>query len=139
MDKVAIKVKTAAPKTEKTKTEKQVKKTSLHVKSGGSSIIYRGDNLPFICDKTDNAVKWLHDNGYKEEEIEIVGEKPEVWDSIFSPSQPVIAPEPAAEPVETPIAPISAPANPEAFVDKIINTASSPSQQPRPQGAWLKQ
>lgn len=106
---------------------KKVYKISLHVKSRGSSIIYRGDNLPFICDKTDNAVKWLVDKGYKEEDIELVGEKPSIWDSIFSPPpppQPVIAPEPVA----THAAPISAPANPEAFVDKIINTASSPSE-----------
>jgi hypothetical protein len=68
-------------------------KISFHTVSGGSSIIYRKDGLPFIIDRTDNAVKWLIDNGYKEKDIEIIGEKPVIWDDLFSPPKP-IEPEP---------------------------------------------
>ena len=103
------------------KAEKKVYKISLDVRSG-SSVIYRHDGMPFICDTTDNSVKWLHDKGYKEAGIEIIGEKPAIWDSIFSP--PVVASVVAQETV----APVSAPADPEAFVDNVINTASSPSE-----------
>jgi hypothetical protein len=98
--------------------EKKIYKISLDIRSGGSSIIYRHDGFPFICDTTDNSVKWLHDKGYKEADIEIIGEKPAIWDSIFSP--PVVAQEPEAV--------VPAPADPNAFVDKITNTASSPSE-----------
>ena len=59
-------------------------KISLVVK-GGFSIIFRNNGMPFIIDKTDNAVTWLVTNGYKEKEIEIIGEKPVIWDALFSP------------------------------------------------------
>ena len=71
-------------KTDAKKEEPKVKKpVSIHIK-GASSIIYRV-GLPFIMDKTENAVKWLADKGYKEKDIELVGEKPASWDSFFSP------------------------------------------------------
>jgi hypothetical protein len=92
-NKVETKLKTEKPKTEKPKIRFQVN-------AGGSSIIYRNDGLPFIIDKTNNAIKWIADKGYKEKEIEIIGEKPAEWDAIFSPPPPVIAPEPIVAPAE---------------------------------------
>lgn len=62
--------------------EKKISKIRLHV-HGEKSTIYRNDGLPFIDDKTDAAVKWLNDNGFKKEDIEIVGKKPEIWDIIY--------------------------------------------------------
>jgi hypothetical protein len=71
-------------KTDAKKEEPKAKKpVSLHTK-GESSIIYR-EGLPFIMDKTENAVKWLAEKGYKEKDIELVGEKPTSWDSTFLP------------------------------------------------------
>ena len=76
--------KTETKNTDSKKEEPKVKKpVSLHIK-GASSIIYR-EGLPFIMDKTENAVKWLADKGYKEKDIELVGEKPATWDDAFSP------------------------------------------------------
>jgi len=40
-------------------------------------------NLPSIIDKTTNLVKWLRDCGCKEEDIEIVGDKPDCWGDFF--------------------------------------------------------
>jgi hypothetical protein len=68
-------------------------KISLQIYSGGSSMIFdRKDGLPFIIDKTDNAVRWLIANGYKEKDIKIIGEKPAIWDELFSP--PILPVEP---------------------------------------------
>jgi len=47
--------------------------------------IYR-EGLPFISDKIEKSVKWLNENGYKSEEIEIVGNKPECWNIIYPSS-----------------------------------------------------
>ena len=55
-------------------------------------------------------MRWLHAKGYKEADIEIIGEKPAIWDAIFSP--PVVAQEP--------VAPILAPADPIALVDEVV-------------------
>jgi MoaA/NifB/PqqE/SkfB family radical SAM enzyme len=75
----------AAKKETEKEIKKIVKKISFHVKSS-SSIIYRNNTgLPFIIDKTENAIKWLIDNGIKQDDIEIIGEKPDIWDSMFSP------------------------------------------------------
>ena len=62
-------------------------KVKLKVHSQTSSTIIRPD-LPMITDKTVDAVKWLADKGYKEEEIEIAGEKPSNWDVVFKPEEP---------------------------------------------------
>ena len=53
---------------------------------GGTATIFR-DRMPYIEDKTDEAVKWLGANGYKESEIEIIGDKPAIWDTVYP--QPV--------------------------------------------------
>lgn len=76
-------------KTETKKEEPKVKKPVTFQVKGGSSIIYRNDGSPFIVEETGRAVKWLVDKGYKEKDIEIVGEKPAVWDAAFSPPCPI--------------------------------------------------
>ena len=68
-------------------------KVDFQVKSEDSSIIYRKDGLPFIIDKTDKAIKWLIANDFKEKDIQIIGEKPAIWDDLFSPPKS-IEPEP---------------------------------------------
>jgi len=70
------------PKAKKVEEEKRAYKVRLRVQ-GENSTIFR-DRMPFIDDKTNEAVKWLAANGYKESEIEIIGEKPAVWDTVFS-------------------------------------------------------
>jgi hypothetical protein len=72
------------------KVEVKVYKVRLRV-HGATATICR-DRLPFIEDKTDEAVKWLAAHGYKEGEIEIIGEKPAVWDTVYP--QPVKEPAP---------------------------------------------
>jgi hypothetical protein len=49
----------------------------------GISIIERGNKLPDIYDKTPNAVEWLKANGYAVKDIELIGDKPANWDSVF--------------------------------------------------------
>jgi hypothetical protein len=50
---------------------------------GNLSTIYR-PGLPFIHDKVDSAIHWLKKEGYKSEEINVIGEKPSLWNEIFS-------------------------------------------------------
>jgi len=76
----------------KAKTEEKVKASSkvrLRVHSSGTSTIYRNDGLPSIDDKTDKAIQWLFDKGYKAEEVEIIGEKPACWEAVFAPPKAV--------------------------------------------------
>ena len=77
----------------KVEPEKKAYKVRLRV-YGANATICR-DRLPFIEDKTDEVVKWLAAHDYKEEEIEIIGEKPAIWDTVF--------PQPVKEPMATPI------------------------------------
>jgi hypothetical protein len=68
--------------------ETTAKKTKIRIEfRSGSAIIYRKEKLPFLSDKEENSIKWLKENGYKPEEIEIVGNKPLCWDEIFSLSK----------------------------------------------------
>jgi len=86
-----------------------VKKTttvSLHVGIHGSSTIVRSEGLPMIGDKTERAVEWLAAQGFKPNDIELVGEKPANWDAVFEiapPAPPVEKTEPVAEPVAEPV------------------------------------
>jgi hypothetical protein len=61
-------------------------KVKLEIKKGYSTIT-RGNGLPLIDDQTDKAVKWLAKKEYKPEEIEIIGEKPSIWDTVFNISK----------------------------------------------------
>ena len=49
-----------------------------------SAKIYR-PNMPYIIDNKEAAVRWLAEKGFKAEEIEVVGEKPVNWDTVFPP------------------------------------------------------
>jgi hypothetical protein len=80
--------------------EKPTFKVRLRVDDRGHSTIIRNEGLPFIEDKTDKAVIWLAANGFKENEIEIIGKKPACWDAVFSP--PVV--EATVEAPEAPVA-----------------------------------
>ena len=78
------------------KVEAKVYKVRLRV-HGATATICR-DRLPFIDDKTDEAVTWLAAQGYKEAEIEIIGEKPAIWETIY--------PQPVKEPEAVTVAPV---------------------------------
>jgi hypothetical protein len=69
---------------EKTVIENSKFKVQIRVSTDGTSTVIRRD-LPFIIDKTDKSVAWLVAQGFKESEIEIIGEKPANWDAIFNP------------------------------------------------------
>lgn len=73
---------------------KPTSKARLKVHSQTSATIFRNDGLPAITDKTEQTVTWLAANGFKVNEIELIGEKPSNWDAVFAP-----AIEPVAEPV----------------------------------------
>jgi len=79
-----------------------VKKTttvSLHVGIHGSSTIVRSEGLPMIGDRTDKAVEWLAAQGFKPNDIELVGEKPANWDAVFEIAPPVENDVPVVKPV----------------------------------------
>ena len=63
-------------------------KAQICVAVDGTSTIFR-PNLPFIVDKTEASVTWLKQNGFKESEIEIVGEKLANWDAVFNPAKKI--------------------------------------------------
>ena len=67
--------------TAKVETEKKTYKVRFKI-FGTKATIYR-DCMPYIEDRTDDAVKWLADHGYKESDIEIVGKKPAIWDTFY--------------------------------------------------------
>lgn len=100
MTTLETKAPTASKKIEK--VEKPVYKIRLKVHSQEKSTIFRNDGFPFIDDKTENAVKWLADKGYKPEEIEILGEKPAIWEIVY-PKPVVEAPIVEVPTVEAPI------------------------------------
>jgi len=69
---------------EKSVIETSKFKVQIRVSSDGTSTVIRKE-LPFIVDKTDKSVAWLVAQGFKESEIEIIGEKPANWDALFNP------------------------------------------------------
>lgn len=72
------------------KEKVETKKFNVRIKiNGNSSCIFR-TGMPFIEDETNNSICWLKANGYKPEEIEIIGEKPECWNSVFPPAEPTL-------------------------------------------------
>jgi hypothetical protein len=70
---------TKAPKVEAVSKKFKV---TLQVKNGYSTIVREG--LPRIDDNTEQAVEWLAKKEYKLEDIELIGEKPSNWDSVFN-------------------------------------------------------
>jgi hypothetical protein len=75
-------------KAEKDATPKKTFKVSIEIKGESSTIIR--ENLPFICDKTDKSLEWLASKGYKEEEIEVIGNKPSNWTEFFKQPEQVV-------------------------------------------------
>ena len=97
-----------------------VKKTTtvtLQVGAAGMSIIERGNGLPFISDRTEKTVEWLKAKGYKVSDIELIGEKPSNWDTVWeiTPADPVV---PEEQP--TLVDPIANPANPAAVLTEVL-------------------
>jgi len=75
------------PKAEKVAAK--VYKARLRINSQDSATIFRGNGLPYIDDKVDAAVTWLAANGFKADEIEIIGEKPAIWNTVYPTEVPV--------------------------------------------------
>jgi len=63
--------------------EKKTTKVSLYVGTYGSSTIVREDRMPQIMDKTEKTVEWLKAKGYEVKDIELIGDKPANWNSVF--------------------------------------------------------
>jgi hypothetical protein len=85
---------TAKVETKTKGEEKKVYKVRLRI-FGTKAVIFR-DLMPSIEDKTEEAVKWLAAHDYKESDIEIIGEKPAIWDTVY--------PQPVKEPEANPVA-----------------------------------
>ena len=72
---------------------KKVYKISIQFNySDGKSRIYRKD-LPDLIDLTVSSVAWLKAHDFKMEDIEIIGDKPECWETYY--------PAPVVEPAAT--------------------------------------
>jgi hypothetical protein len=70
-------------KTVKTETPKSKFKAKVEFQmNGNTATVYRPE-MPFIVDRTEKVAPWLKNQGFKAEEIEIIGEKPAGWDEMF--------------------------------------------------------
>jgi hypothetical protein len=81
---------------------KKTTKVSLYVGPSGTSTIVRSDGMPQIIDKTEKNVEWLAAKGFKPVDIELVGEKPANWDTVFEIApvvDPVVVPAAVQEPL----------------------------------------
>ena len=116
-------------KKEEKKVVKVVKTTTVTLRTGCGYVdvsrIERDGGWPTITDKTEKAVVWLKANGYKVTDVELIGEKPVNWDTVWeiAPVEPVVVvPEAPSAPEEQPalIAPIADPADVTAVVPEII-------------------
>ena len=85
-------VKKDAKKSEEKTIVKKKGNISFRSYPDGTSMITRND-LPSLIDTTEKSVQWVMDHGFKETEIEFIGEKPA---SLFPVAVVVPAPEPAA-------------------------------------------
>jgi len=104
-----------------------VKKTTtvtLQVGAAGMSIIERGNGLPFISDRTEKTVEWFKAKGYKVTDVELIGEKPSNWDTVWeiAPADPVV---PEEQP--TLVDPIADPANPTAVLTEVVSDETAPA------------
>lgn len=97
-----------------------VKTTTVTLRTGWGYVdvsrIERDGGWPTITDKTSHAVEWLKAHGYKVTDIELIGEKPANWDTVWE-----IAP---VVPVEVVVAPI-VPTEPPALIDPIVAPADA--------------
>jgi len=116
-------------KKEEKKVVKVVKTTTVTLRTGwgyaDTARIERDGDWPTITDKTEKAVAWLKAKGYKVSDIELIGEKPVNWDTVWeiAPVEPVVVvPEAPSAPEEQPtlIDPIADPADATAIVTEVI-------------------
>ena len=75
-------------KAKEVSTKKKTTTVSLYVTNYGSSTIVRSGGMPMIIDQTDKALEWLKAHEYKASDIEIIGEKPSCWDTIYPSEEP---------------------------------------------------
>jgi hypothetical protein len=77
---------------------KKVFKISILFYSDDTARIIRKD-LPALIDKTEKSVEWLETHDFKEEDIEIIGDKPDCWKTYYPTpvSAPVVEPIPLVE------------------------------------------
>ena len=90
-----FKIETKKP-TEKKAAPKKVYPISIEFYTDGKSKIIRKD-LPMLIDKTDKSIAWLKANNFKEGDIEIIGNKPDCWETYYP--APVVEPAPMVEKV----------------------------------------
>jgi len=116
-------------KKEEKKVVKVVKTTIVTLRTGWGyadvSRIERDGGWPTITDKTESAVEWLKAKGYKVTDVDLIGEKPANWDTVWeiAPVEPVVVvPEAPSAPEEQPalIAPIADPADATANITEVI-------------------
>jgi hypothetical protein len=111
----------SVPKKIEKKVVKKVYAATIQFYPDGTSTIIR-PNMPMLIDKTDKAVSWLKDNGFKVEDIEVIGDKPSCWDIVYpapvpdpamveklaavldgKPAEPAPTPAPVADPIIDPV------------------------------------
>jgi hypothetical protein len=104
----------AVPKKIEKPVVKKVFKVRLEVTEGHATIIR--PNMPMIYDSPENAAAWISANGFKAEDIEVIGDKPSNWNTFYP--APVIEAAPVVEqvatvfeaaPVAEPVAPVVPP------------------------------
>ena len=66
---------------------KKVYKIRIQFYSEGGAMITRKD-LPALIDTTENSVKWLAEQGFKPDDIEVIGEKPASWNDVYPAPEP---------------------------------------------------
>ena len=68
----------------KAEVVKPVSKIRIKSFPDGTSTIYRNDGLPTITDKSVSALCWIKSNGFNEADIEVIGDKPDCWETVFA-------------------------------------------------------
>jgi hypothetical protein len=101
-------------KTPEKVTPKRVYKISIEFYPGGTSRIIRKD-LSQLIDKTPESVAWLKAHDFKEEDIELIGDKPDCWETYY--------PVPVVEPAPVVPAPVA-----ESVVTETIPVSSEPAK-----------
>jgi hypothetical protein len=86
-----------AAKTAEKVIPKKVFKISIEFYPGGKAKIHRKD-LSALIDTTEFSVAWLKAHDFKEEDIELIGDKPDCWETSYP--APVVKLAPLAEKIE---------------------------------------
>jgi len=88
--------KTVSKTTEKA-APKKVYKISIEFYPGFTAKITRKD-LPQLIDTTDKSISWLEVHDFKAEDIELIGDKPDCWETYYPAPAPIVEPAPVVEP-----------------------------------------